>query len=175
MKSFRKASIPIVALGTMSGTSLDSLDAAVLVTDGYDITVFGPTQYRRRTDSALGHWSGPEVEAARSVIYAFHAEALAKFEGIDLVGFHGQTLACAPRKQGTLQMGDGAALAEHLKTHIIWDFRSSDVELGGDGAPLTPFFHHACARYIKAEGPILFLNLGGMGNIKWLDPAIDAP
>ena len=45
MKSFRKTSIPIVALGAMSGTSLDGVDAAVLVTDGHDITVFGPTQY----------------------------------------------------------------------------------------------------------------------------------
>ncbi len=54
MKSFRKTSIPIVALGAMSGTSLDGVDAAVLVTDGHDITVFGPTQYRRRTDSAFG-------------------------------------------------------------------------------------------------------------------------
>jgi len=72
-------------------------------------------------------------------------------------------------------VGYGAALAEHLKTPTIWDFRSSDVELGGEGALLAPLFHHACARYIKAEGPIVFLNLGGMGNIKWLDPIIDAP
>jgi anhydro-N-acetylmuramic acid kinase len=70
MKSFRKTSIPIVALGAMSGTTLEGVDAAVLVTDGHDITVFGPTQYRRRTDSALGHFSGPEVEAAISVINA---------------------------------------------------------------------------------------------------------
>jgi anhydro-N-acetylmuramic acid kinase len=90
----------------------------VLVTDRYDITVFGPTQCRRCNDAeqtvlsaALGHWSGPEVEAATSVIDAVHAEALTKFEGIYLVGFHGQTLAHAPRKQGTLQAGDGAALA----------------------------------------------------------------
>ena len=109
------------------------------------------------------------------MIDAVHAEAFAKFEGIDLVGFHGQTLAYAPRKQGTLQVDDGAALAEHLKTPIVWDFRSSDVELGGEGAPLAPFFQHAFARYIKAEGPIVFLNLGGMGNITWVDPAIDAP
>ena len=109
------------------------------------------------------------------MIDAVHAEALAKFEGIDLVGFHGQTLAYAPRKQGTLQVDDGAALAEHLKTPIEWDFRSSDVELGGEGAPLAPFFQHAFARYIKAEGPIVFLNLGGMSNITWVDPAIDAP
>ena len=56
MKSFRKTSIPIVALGAMSGTSLEGVDAAVLVTDGHDITVFGPTQYRRRTDSAFGRF-----------------------------------------------------------------------------------------------------------------------
>lgn len=165
----------------MSGTSLDCVDAAVLVTDGQDITVFGPTQYRRYTDAeqtvlsaALGHWPGPEVEAATSVVAAVHAEALAKFEGIDLVGLHGQTLAHTPRKQGTLQVDDGAALAEHLMTPIVWNFRISDVELGGEVSPLASFFHHACALYIKAEGPIVFLNLGGMGNITWVDPAIDA-
>jgi anhydro-N-acetylmuramic acid kinase len=82
MKSFRKTCIPIVALGAMSGTSLDGVDAAVLVTDGHDITVFGPTQYRRYADAeqtvfsaALRHRSGPEVEAAASVIDAVYAEA----------------------------------------------------------------------------------------------------
>jgi anhydro-N-acetylmuramic acid kinase len=65
--------------------------------------------------------------------------------------------------------------AERLKVPVLWDFRSADVELGGEGAPLAPFFHHACARYIKADGPIVFLNLGGVSNITWVDPAIDAP
>jgi anhydro-N-acetylmuramic acid kinase len=96
---------------------------------------------------------------------AVHAEALAEFVDIGLVGFHGQTLAHAPRQQGTLHAGDGAALAERLKVPVVWDFRSADVELGGEGAPLAPFFHHACARYIKADGPIVFLNLGGVSNI----------
>jgi anhydro-N-acetylmuramic acid kinase len=72
-------------------------------------------------------------------------------------------------------VGDGAALVEHLKTPIVWNLRISDVELGGEGSPLAPFFHHACARNIKGEGPIVFLNLGGMGNISWVDPAIDVP
>jgi len=182
MKSFRKTSTPIVALGAMSGTSLDGVDAAVLVTDGHDITAFGPTRYRRYTDiehtvlsAALGQWSGPKVEAATVVIDAVHAEVLAEFVDIDLVGFHGQTLAHAPRQQGTLQVGDGAALAERLKTPVVWDFRSADIELGGEGAPLAPFFHHACARYIKADGPIVFLNLGGVGNTTWVDPVINAP
>lgn len=182
MKSFSKTTTPIVALGAMSGTSLDGVDAAVLVTDGHDITDFGPTQYRRYTDveqtllaAALGKWSGPEVEAATAVIDRVHAEALADFTNVDLVGFHGQTLAHAPRIQGTLQVGDGAALAEVLKTPVVWDFRSADVELGGEGAPLAPFFHHACARYINADAPIVFLNLGGVGNLTWVDPLIADP
>ena len=77
-----------------------------------------PPLDRRNTDveqtvlsAALGHWSGPEVESATVVVDPVHAEALAEFVDIDLVGFHGQTLAHAPRQQGTLQAGDGAALA----------------------------------------------------------------
>jgi anhydro-N-acetylmuramic acid kinase len=182
MKSFRSNTTPIVALGAMSGTSLDGVDAAVLVTDGHTITDFGPTLYRRYTDveqtllsAALGKWSGPEVVAATQVIDRVHAEALAGFTDIDLIGFHGQTLAHAPRLQGTLQVGDGAALAQVLKTPVVWDFRSADVELGGEGAPLAPFFHHACARYINADEPIVFLNLGGVGNITWVYSAIENP
>jgi len=72
-------------------------------------------------------------------------------------------------------VGDGAALAERLKTPVVWDFCSADIELGGEGAPLAPFFHHACARYIKADEPIVFLKLGGVGNITWGDPAINTP
>lgn len=182
MKSIRATDTPIVALGAMSGTSLDGVDAAVLITDGHDITDFGPTQYRRYTDveqtllsAALGKWSGPEVDEASEVIDRVHAEALKGFSEIDLIGFHGQTLAHAPRLQGTLQVGDGAALADALGTPVVWDFRSADVELGGEGAPLAPFFHHACARFIHAKEPVVFLNLGGVGNITWVDPSISDP
>ncbi|HCT33016.1 MAG TPA: anhydro-N-acetylmuramic acid kinase, partial [Sulfitobacter sp.] len=50
-----------------------------------------------------------------------------------------------------------------------------DVHLGGEGAPLAPFFHHACARYAGLTGPVAFLNLGGVGNLTWVDPAIPLP
>jgi anhydro-N-acetylmuramic acid kinase len=49
------------------------------------------------------------------------------------------------------------------------------MEMGGQGAPLAPFYHWACARYIGAEGPVAFLNLGGVGNLTWADPRMDAP
>ncbi len=173
---------PVVALGAMSGTSLDGVDAAVLSTDGHDILSFGGSAYRAYTPqdratiaAGFGKWSGAEVEAAAQVVEAAHLELLATFEDVDLVGFHGQTLAHAPRMQGTLQVGDGATLANELGLPVVWDFRSADVELGGEGAPLAPFFHHACARWAKLEGPVAFLNLGGVGNLTWVDPSFDHP
>lgn len=171
----------VTALGAMSGTSLDGVDAAVIRTDGEVIESFGGSRYRPYSDAeravlkaALGRWPGEGLEAALAVVQRAHEEAL---DGIDadLVGFHGQTLAHEPGGRGTHQLGDGAALAEALGKPVVWDFRSSDVRLGGQGAPLAPFYHFACARWIGATGPVAFLNLGGVGNITWIDPRKPGP
>jgi anhydro-N-acetylmuramic acid kinase len=58
---------------------------------------------------------------------------------------------------------------------VAWDFRTYDVAQGGQGAPLAPFYHFALAKWMKAEAPLAFLNLGGVGNITWVDPACDDP
>ncbi|MEM6303134.1 MAG: anhydro-N-acetylmuramic acid kinase [Pseudomonadota bacterium] len=173
---------PIRALGAMSGTSLDGVDAAVLQTDGHAITRFGAHGYRAYSEveraviaRALGQWDGPDVAAAAGVVQAAHEALLGGFEDVDLIGFHGQTVAHAPRTRGTLQVGDGAALADALGVPVVWDFRSADIDLGGEGAPLAPFFHHACARYAEAAAPLAFLNLGGVGNLTWVDPAKARP
>lgn len=172
----------VTALGAMSGTSLDGVDAAVLQTDGHDIVGFGTTAYRPYADverkiisAGFGQWSGAEVQAAAEVVEAAHISVLSDFQDIDLIGFHGQTLAHAPRAQGTLQVGDGSALADALGVPLVWDFRSADVELGGEGAPLAPFYHHACARYVGIDTPVAFLNLGGVGNLTWVDPSCAQP
>ncbi len=172
----------VTALGAMSGTSLDGVDVAVVVTDGVTIDGFGPTAYHPYTEAeqlilsaALGQWSGDKVDAATDVVEQAHLAALEPFEGVDLVGFHGQTLAHAPRTRGTLQVGDGAWLAEALGVPVVWDFRSADVHLGGEGAPLAPFFHFACAKYIEATEPLAFLNLGGVGNLTYVDPTFAHP
>jgi anhydro-N-acetylmuramic acid kinase len=57
---------------------------------------------------------------------------------------------------------------------VVWDFRSNDVQLGGQGAPLVPFYHHALARR-QDSAPVAFLNIGGVANVTWVDPAIPAP
>jgi anhydro-N-acetylmuramic acid kinase len=170
------------ALGAMSGTSLDGVDAAVLITDGVTIFGFGPTAYRPYSGTereilrkALNRWDGPEVQAAAEVVETAHAEVLAGFADVDLVGFHGQTVAHDPGGRGTLQVGDGAVLAEVLGRTVVWDFRSADVKMGGQGAPLAPFYHHALARRMRATRPVAFLNLGGVGNVSFVDPRIADP
>ena len=182
MDKVREKGRIIRALGAMSGTSLDGVDAAVLETDGVRVHGFGAHGYRAYSEqerlalrAALGHWHGPALDPATEVVMAAHSELLGGFDGVDLVGFHGQTVAHAPRLQGTLQLGDGAALADTLDTPVVWDFRSADVEMGGEGAPLAPFFHFACAKWMNAHDPIAFLNLGGVGNITWIDPRFEAP
>ncbi|WP_246066646.1 anhydro-N-acetylmuramic acid kinase [Aliiroseovarius halocynthiae] len=170
----------------MSGTSLDGVDAALVQTDGTCIHAFGPSGYADYSDTqradlraALGQWpGGHDVHNAARVGDAAHialAKTLLADSPADLLGYHGQTLAHDPAMGRTHQAGDGQVLADTLGVPVIWDFRSKDVAEGGEGAPLAPFFHHACARFIGADGPIAFLNLGGVGNVTWVDPRIDAP
>lgn len=174
---------PIWALGAMSGTSLDGVDAAMVRTDGETIAEFGPHAYRPYSEAerqairtALGQWPGdPDVATAAEVVETAHAQVLSRFSGVDLVGFHGQTLAHDPGGRGTHQCGNGAVLAEVLGLPVVWDFRSNDVAMGGQGAPLAPFFHFACAKWMKAFEPLAFLNLGGVGNVTWVDPSAEHP
>ena len=170
------------ALGAMSGTSLDGVDAAILDTDGERISAFGASAYRPYGEAersvlraGLGQWLGDPVTRAGVVVDAAHIALLGEFETPDIVGFHGQTLAHDPRGKGTLQVGNGAALADALGCPVVWDFRSDDVRLGGEGAPLAPFFHYACAKWIGASEPLCVLNLGGVGNITYVDPRFDGP
>ena len=139
---------------------MDGVDAAVLETDGERILGFGPSAFRAYAPAeraalraALGRWPGdPGLEAVETQVRAAHRAAVAGFEGVEVVGFHGQTLAHEPRGRGTHQIGRGDLLARECGLPVVWDFRTADVASGGEGAPLVPFFHFACARWIGADG-----------------------
>jgi anhydro-N-acetylmuramic acid kinase len=171
------------ALGMMSGTSMDGVDAAILETDGVAIAGFGPSAFapyapedREALRAALGRWPGePGVAGVETRVGAAHAALVGRFDGMDVIGFHGQTLAHEPRGRGTHQVGRGDWLARDTGLAVVWDFRTADVASGGEGAPLVPFFHFACARWIGAQAPVAFLNLGGVGNVTWVDPRRPAP
>ncbi|EBA03660.1 anhydro-N-acetylmuramic acid kinase [Rhodobacterales bacterium HTCC2150] len=174
---------PEWVLGTMSGTSLDGVDAAMVLTDGIEVFEFGRNAYRRFTarersylKQGLGKWPGERgIRQISELVDRAHMEVCADFEHYSLVGYHGQTLAHEPSDRGTHQAGDGQALAAALGRPVVWDFRSADVAMGGEGAPLAPVFHQALARYIEVQEPVVFLNLGGVGNITWIDPMAHDP
>lgn len=178
-----KIQAPVWVLGTMSGTSLDGVDAAMVLTDGVTVVEFGPHAYRPYSASerdtiraAFGRWPGdPGVAEAAEVVESAHAELISRFSDVALVGFHGQTLAHDPGGRGTHQAGNGALLAQALGLPVVWDFRTSDVAMGGQGAPLVPFFHHALAVMLGATEPLAILNLGGVGNLTWIDPRLTEP
>lgn len=161
----------------------------MLQTDGEVITAFGISDYRpysqderAKISAAFGQWpDGAQVPVAAETVETAHAALLTRVMAMDpdqhpkIIGFHGQTLAHDPANSKTHQTGDGALLAEILQCPVIWDFRSADVKFGGQGAPLAPFFHFACAKYLSLTKPTAFLNLGGVGNITYIDPSYDKP
>lgn len=171
---------PIWVAGCMSGTSLDGVDVACILTDGVQVLEFGPSAYRAYSDTeratisaAFRAWHGEDgVAQAAHLVEQAHIEVLREVPKPALIGFHGQTLAHDPGGRGTHQTGSGVVIAAAMDCPVAWDFRSNDVAMGGQGAPLAPIYHWALAQNTGFGGPTAFLNLGGVGNITYVDPAI---
>lgn len=87
---------------------------------------------------------------------------------IRAVGYHGQTLFHDPDKRTTLQMADAHTISQGLNTTVIYDFRSQDVALGGQGAPLAPIYHRALALRDSLY-PVAVVNIGGIANVSFID------
>jgi anhydro-N-acetylmuramic acid kinase len=167
------------AIGLMSGTSLDGVDAAWLETDGERVARTGPsltlpydeglrTDLRRVLDLAPSlRADDPFLADVTARLTARHAEAVAAIgERADIIGFHGQTILHQPAARRTWQIGDAAALARAAGVPVAYDFRSADVAAGGEGAPFAPIFHAALAEGL--EKPLAVLNIGGVANITWI-------
>ena len=164
------------ALGLMSGTSADGVDAAIIDTDGERVCGFGPALFqpypealrravlRAMADPALAEHD-PLAELEAAVTQANLAAAQAG--PVELVGMHGQTVLHRPERRFTRQIGDGAVLARALGTPVVDRFRDADVAAGGQGAPLVPLFHRALLA--DQAGPVAVLNLGGVGNVTFID------
>ncbi len=175
----------MLAIGLMSGTSLDGVDAALIETDGEgyvrpvafrgeDYSDAARAQLAEATAAALAYdapRASPVIAAAADLIVRTHAFAVAKLlrqagvaaGDVGVVGLHGQTVAHRPDRGWTWQIGGGAALAAATGINVVADFRSADVAAGGQGAPLLPVYHAALAAGLG--GPVAILNLGGVANV----------
>lgn len=179
------ASIEKTAIGVISGTSMDGIDIALLRTDGHKVTRAGPGRtvgypaalradlIALLKDPSLA-MRDPLAELEQRVTDAFtgairdfmHDEALDRTH-VDLIGLHGQTVYHRPELRFTRQLGLGQRMAADLGIDVVDGFRLADVAKGGQGAPLAPLYHAALARGLPQ--PLVVLNLGGIGNITYLD------
>ncbi len=166
------------AIGLMSGTSLDGVDAALIKTDGHNVIErldFATFPYKETLREAVRACFGKmmfdpkQVEHAENLITQAHIDAVKSFgHKADVIGFHGQTLFHDPANALTLQIGDGQRLARETGMNVVYDFRTADVEAGGQGAPLIPLYHRALAQSSGVALPAAILNIGGVSNITYL-------
>ena len=176
------------ALGLMSGTSIDGVDASIISSDGdseYSIKIDKYFKYSDELRYNLINIRNKvfkiddlkalsdDIKSLERDITLFHAKVVnetietSKIE-VDLVGFHGQTIFHNAEKKITKQLGDGEMLSKLTKKIVVYNFRQKDLENEGQGAPLTPIYHNLLAKTFKEKGkiklPITILNIGGIAN-----------
>lgn len=180
-----------IVAGIMSGTSLDGIDCVVIKIrrkeNGISWKLLSHIykKFPRDLIDALHKNSNPatsridEINDLNQVLSYFYADAVNKAETksgkkIDLIGCHGQTVYHRPSRDrrfgkkfgATLQIGDPSTLAAVTGIPVVGNFRSADIALGGQGAPLVPYVDYLLfGSKTKAR---LLINIGGIANFTFL-------
>lgn len=170
--------MPGLYIGLMSGTSMDGIDA-VLVDLGrvpkllhHSHQPFSPQL--RRNLLALNEPGPDELHRAAlaanalalghaTVVSTLLTQAHTAVDQITALGCHGQTVRHRPESGYTIQLVNGALLAELTGIRVVCDFRSRDIAAGGEGAPLVPAFHRAVFAHPQLSRAVV--NIGGIANI----------
>ena len=169
------------ALGLMSGTSGDGIDASIIRSDGqnkYEIIINKYFEYDKKTYDEYHKLRTKinnlrdleslkeEISSLERKITLFHSKVVFEFKNqkIDLIGFHGQTIYHNPSEKISKQLGDTKLLIQNVKKNIIYNFRQNDIDNGGEGAPLTPIYHKLIILEKKINLPVSVLNIGGIAN-----------
>ena len=151
----------INALGLMSGTSMDGIDASLIKSDGEkNIEIIGNLylKYDSELKNSLHKFcqkihslkdlklNQVEFNELEREITIKHSEITSKicdkfkFKP-KIIGFHGQTILHRPKEKYSIQMGNGKLLSQLVNRDVVYQFRKNDIDNGGEGAPLTPIFH----------------------------------
>jgi anhydro-N-acetylmuramic acid kinase len=173
------------AIGVISGTSMDGIDVSMVETDGDTIVRPGPGATYPYPEALRGTLqsliAAPEraqlepLEELEVEVTDAHLGAIRRFmeenhlsrEDVRLIGFHGQTVYHRPEVRFTRQLGLGQRVAKMLGIDTVFRFRHADVASGGEGAPFVPLYHRALAS--RLPQPVMVLNLGGVGNVTYID------
>lgn len=173
------------AIGLMSGTAMDGIDAALIETDGYDYIRPIAFESVTHTDGLRAQLRAclNKTDRSADVIESEKQFTLAQTpiinkliknmnllkQDCDIIGFHGQTIHHNPDEKITIQLGDGQLLANEMGINVVYDFRTNDMKNGGQGAPFLPVYHRALVKNSNLPLPVIILNLGGVGNITYID------
>lgn len=163
-----------LAIGLMSGTSLDGLDICLAEFKKQDTWTFQILKaetlpYSEDWETQLRnsiYLSSEDLLQLHSEYGFYLGQQVKKFihqyqlENIDLIASHGHTVFHQPKRKFTLQIGDGKAIKLETGLPVIYDFRSQDVLMNGNGAPLVPIGDELLFSSYSA-----CLNLGGFSNI----------
>ncbi|HET8569150.1 MAG TPA: anhydro-N-acetylmuramic acid kinase [Candidatus Limnocylindria bacterium] len=171
----------MIAIGLMSGTSLDGVEAVLAEIGEGDPPAVRLLAHRHRDYDrelrALAMTAASAQPLAVEHLAVLHrdladayadavADLLADSEARpELVAMHGQTVLHRVDLEATLQLGDAARVAIRTGLPVVADFRTADVAAGGQGAPLVPFADHVL---FGERAPIALLNLGGIANLTLL-------
>lgn len=169
----------MLAIGLMSGTSLDGVDAALIETDGE--CYFKPlstfhlpysSEFQAKLRNLLDNTENwLFIEKELTLLHYDCVKGLLKTSNIhvsiDVIGFHGQTIYHNPSEGITWQIGNANLLAQLTGIDVVSDFRRLDVAYGGQGAPLVPIFHKCLVSNVKK--PLAILNIGGVANFTYID------
>lgn len=171
------------SIGLMSGTSMDGIDLALIESDGEKIIKrhnFYYKSYQEDFKKRLKDliYKTPSLEKIKSVeneLTLLHANLVNEFllenkidkSEIDIIAFHGHTILHLPEQSITWQIGNGHLLAAKTGIDVVCDFRSKDVILGGQGAPLVPIYHFYLLKDLPK--PTAILNIGGISNITYFN------
>ena len=173
------------ALGLMSGTSMDGIDASIIRSNGvdkyealfdqyfeYDEHIYKELVNIRNKINSYGDLKINSIAIGNleRKITLFHASVCKKIisnypSNIDLIGFHGQTIFHNANEKISKQLGDANLLSSLLKKKVVYNFRKKDLINGGQGAPLAPIFHQLLVNQNQIDLPVCILNIGGIANI----------
>lgn len=174
----------MIAIGIMSGTSGDGVDAAAIELEvpAKDVRVLATASapYPRNIRDAVlalgegGVTSAADIARLHGLLGDRYAEIAARLIGeigasrADVIALHGQTVAHLPDEHVTFQIGDAARVARRTGIPVVDDLRSADVAAGGHGAPLVPFADLILFAHLA---PVAVLNIGGIANVTLIPTA----